>query len=233
MLDRGEDVDWFASAFIRWFAAIAAIAAAGTIGWLLYTAKPVVDLRVLKDRNFALGCVAIGCVSVMLYASSVLIPQLTQEHLGYTATLAGWVLSPGAIGVIIFIPIVGLLMARVQARYVLAAGFFLMGCGMLHGRSIAPNIDYFHLVLLRAVQTGPLALLFVPASVLAYLTIPRNLQGDATALYTMFRNVAGSIGISVSTALVSTRGQVRAASLSSHSRDLSPWRPIAMAASTR
>jgi DHA2 family multidrug resistance protein len=216
MLDRGEDADWFSSSFIRTCAAFAAIGAAGAIGWLLYTAKPVVDLRVLKDRNFALGCCAIGCFALILYGSNVLIPQLAQVHLGYTATLAGLVLSPGALLIIFLIPLVSLLMPHVQTRYLLGFGFSLMGCGLLYSRLIAPDIDFRHLVILRAAQALPLAFLFVPASVLAYQSVPQQLQGDATALFTMFRNVAGSIGISLSTAFIATRTQVHMAYLSEH-----------------
>ena len=190
--------------------------AAAAAGWLLYAPKPVVDLRVLKDRNFALGCFAIGVFAVILYGSAVLIPQLAQEHLGYTATLAGLVLSPGAVGIILLIPIVGLIMPHVQTRFILALGFFSMGCGLLYSRTITPNIDFWHLIVLRGTQAMPLALLFVPASVLAYQTVPQRLQGDAAALFTMFRNVAGSIGISLSTALVTQRTQVHMAYLSNH-----------------
>jgi len=95
-------------------------------------------------------------------------------------------------------------------------GFVLMGCGLLYSRNIAPNIDFTHLVLLRAAQAAPLAFLFVPSSVLAYHTIPQQLQGDATALFTMFRNVAGSVGISLSTALITSRTQAHMAYLSGH-----------------
>jgi DHA2 family multidrug resistance protein len=86
----------------------------------------------------------------------------------------------------------------------------------LYSRLIAPDIDFSHLVALRAAQALPLAFLFVPASVLAYQSVPQQLQGDAAALFTMFRNVAGSIGISLSTAFVATRTQAHMAYLSEH-----------------
>ena len=216
MLDRGEDEDWFSSPSIRVFAALAAVGGATAVGWLLYAAKPVVDLRVLKDRNFALGCCAIAVFAVVLYGSAVLIPQLAQQHLGYTATLAGLVLSPGALAIIFLIPLVGLVMPRVQTRYLLGIGFVLMGCGLLYSRNIAPDIDFLHLVLMRGAQAAPLAFLFVPASVLAYQTVPQRLQGDAAALFTMFRNVAGSVGISLSTAIITSRTQIHMAYLSTH-----------------
>jgi MFS transporter, DHA2 family, multidrug resistance protein len=222
MLDRGEDADWFSSNFIRTFAVLALAGGALAVGWLLYAPKPVVDLRVLKDRNFALGCCGIGCFASVLYGSNILIPQLAQQHLGYTATLAGLVLSPGAFMIIFIIPFVTLAMPHVQIRYLLGLGFFLMGCGLLYSRNITADIDFWHLMWQRAAQAVPLALLFVPVSVLAYQTIPQRMQSDAAALFTMFRNVAGSIGISVSTALITSRTQTHMAYLQPHLSQADP-----------
>jgi DHA2 family multidrug resistance protein len=221
MLDRGEDADWFASSFIRAFAALAAVGLCSAIGWLLYVRHPVVDLRVFKDRNFALGSMAIGCFAMILYGSAVIVPQLAQQHLGYTALLSGLVLSPGALAVIFLIPVVTLVMPHVQTRYMLTTGFCVLGCAMLYSRHIAPDIDFRHLVWIRIAQSVGIGFLFVPTSVLAYQTIAQRLQGDATALFTMFRNVAGSIGISLSTAAVTTRTQVHMAYLSGHQSDAS------------
>ena len=213
MLDRGEDADWFSSNFIRTFAVLAAAGAAVAVGWLLYAPKPVVDIRVLKDRNFALGCGGIACFATVLYGSSILVPQLAQQHLGYTATLAGLVLSPGALMIIFLIPFVTMIMPHVQTRHLLGWGFFAMGCGLLYSRNLTGDIDFWHLVWIRAAQAAPLALLFVPVSVLAYQSIPQRMQGDAAALFTMFRNVSGSVGISVSTALITSRTQTHMAYL--------------------
>ncbi len=222
MLDRGEDLDWFQSDLIVTFAIVAAIAAAGAVGWLLYTARPVVDLRVLKDRNLALGCAAIAGFAVILYGSAVVIPQLAQEHLGYTALLAGLVLSPGAVAILLLIPLISFAMPYVQTRLILALGFLVLGCAMLYSQDIPPNVSFGHLVMVRAAQSLGIGFLFVPASVLAFLTVPRLLQSDATALFTMFRNVAGSVGISVSTAAVQNRTQVHMAYLSSKLNEADP-----------
>lgn len=221
MLDRGEDDDWFGSNFIITFAVLAAVGIVGAVFWLLYTKKPVVDIRCLKDRNFALGSIVIAGFAAILYGSSVLIPQLAQQQLGYTATLAGLVLSPGAIAVTLIIPIISRALPLIQARYIVMAGFFLLGCSMLYCTMLIPNIDYRTLVLMRSSQSAAIAFLFVPVTTLAYLTLPKRLNGDASALFTMFRNVAGSIGISVSTALVTERTQARMAHMNEHMSTLS------------
>lgn len=216
VLDRGEDEDWFGSPFIRTFAVLALIGATTAWAWLLVARKPVVDIRVLKDRNFALGCFSIFSFAVILYGSAVIIPQLAQQHLGYTAMLAGLVLSPGALAIIFLIPVVALVMPHVQTRFILTAGFFLLGCAMLYSRRITPDIDYMHLMLIRGSQSIAIGFLFVPTSVLAYQTLAPRLQGDATALFTMFRNIAGSVGISLSTAAMQQRTQAHMAYLAGH-----------------
>jgi DHA2 family multidrug resistance protein len=222
VLDRGEDADWFASNFIRTFSVMAFIGLSAAVTWLLYTRKPVVDLRTLKDKNFTLGCMTIAAFASILYASAVLIPQLTQQHLGYTAMLSGLVLSPGALLIIFLIPIINQVMHYVQMRYILSAGFFFLGCALLYSRGLTPDIDFKTLVIMRATQSLAIGFLFVPASTLTYLTLSKHLQGDGAALFTMFRNIAGSIGISLSTAAISSRTQVHLAILAGYTGPLNP-----------
>jgi DHA2 family multidrug resistance protein len=221
MLDRGEDADWFSSPFIRVFGALAALGLSGAAVWLVYARKPVVRLTPLKDRNFALGCVAIACFAMVLYGSAVLIPQLAQQRLGYTATLAGLVLSPGALLITMEIPIISKIMPHVETRFFIGLGFALLSAALAYAHWLTPDIDYTTLTMMRSAQSVAIGFLFVPTTALAYLSVPRELNNDASALFTMFRNVAGSIGISVSTALVRERTQARMAHLSSHMTPLS------------
>jgi len=214
MLDRGEDENWFNSGFIVAMAMIAAAGIVGAILWLLIAKKPIVHLSVFRDNNFAAGCAMISAMGGILYASAVIIPQFAQQVIGYTATLAGLILSPGGIVVLFLIPFVGRLMTVVQTRYVIAFGFFALGCAFLYSRVLTPDIDFTRLVLLRSSQSAALAFLFVPISTIAYRTLPRELNGDATALYSMFRNVAGSVGIALSTATVQQSTQIHEAYLS-------------------
>jgi MFS transporter, DHA2 family, multidrug resistance protein len=216
MMDRGEDAGWFESGFIWVMAVIAFLGILGAIGWLLTADKPIVDLSVFKDRNFAAGCILIGATGGLLYASAVIIPQFAQTTLQYTATWAGLVLSPGGIAVIMLIPIVGRLMTVVQTRYLIGIGFLVMGCALLYSSTIVLNIDFRTLVMMRTMQSAALAFLFVPISTVTYMTLPRRLNGDGAALFSMFRNVFGSIGISLSTAQITQRSQV-------HQTYLSQW----------
>jgi DHA2 family multidrug resistance protein len=212
-LDRGEDDAWLSSGFIQAMLALGALGILGGITWLISAKNPIVNLGVFKDRNFAAGCIFIGATGGILYASAVLIPQFAQQVLGYTATLSGFILSPGGVAVVILIPIVGQIMKVVQLRVLIGFGFFGMGCALFYSSGIVPNIDFRTLVFMRTAQASALAFLFVPISQVAFLTLPQRLRSDGSALYAMFRNVMGSVGISISTALVTQRQQVDQAQL--------------------
>jgi MFS transporter, DHA2 family, multidrug resistance protein len=216
MLDRGEDDAWFESNFICLMALLAFLGIAGAIAWLLVAKKPIVNLDVFKDRNFAAGCIMIAGVGSILYASAVLIPQFAQQVLHYTATWAGLILSPGGMVVIVLIPIVGRVMTVMQTRYIIAIGFIIMGCGLFYSSGLVTTINFQTLVIMRIFQTASLAFLFVPISTVAYQTLPRELRSDGAALFSMFRNVSGSIGISLATAAITQRSQA-------HQTYLSQW----------
>jgi DHA2 family multidrug resistance protein len=227
VLDRGEDADWFGSPFIRVTALIAAIGLIGAITWLLSAKRPVVNLYVLGNRDFAVGCLMIAVMAMVLYSSAVLIPQLSQQILGYDATHSGLILSPGGLAVVLLIPLVGRLMKIVQTRFLVATGFAIMGFAFIYSSHVSPNVSFGTLVWMRAAQAAGLAFLFVPISTAAYATMPRDIQGDATALFTLFRNLFGSIGISISTALVTVRTQVHSAYLSEYDSPLhTPFRVL-------
>ncbi|MFI4979544.1 MAG: DHA2 family efflux MFS transporter permease subunit, partial [Nevskiales bacterium] len=165
MLDRGEDDDWFGSGFIRLFAAIAVCGIASAILWLSTTKNPVVDLKLFRNRNFSIGCVLMFIFAGLLYGGAVLIPQMAQQQLGYTSTLAGLVLSPGALVALLLLPVVGRLMTWVPARDLVMAGFLALGASMLLTSRINPQVDFGWLVALRAFQTVGIALLFAPIAV--------------------------------------------------------------------
>jgi MFS transporter, DHA2 family, multidrug resistance protein len=222
MLDRGQDLDWFGSPLIRLFGLLAAVGIAGAVAWLLLTDKPVVDLRALGDRNFGVGVITISAISAILYSTNLLIPAFAQQWLGYTALLAGWLLTPGAAVMILLIPLVAkFALPNFQTRHLLAFGFLVLGLSGWYAARLTPQIDFWTLASFRAMQTVGLAFLFVPNSTLSYSTLPRRFNADAAALYSMFRNIAGSIGISVTIALAQQQGQVQRAYLAGHLSPLS------------
>jgi MFS transporter, DHA2 family, multidrug resistance protein len=208
-MDRGEDDDWFGSGFITMMAVLAMVGISGSIVWLTTVEKPVVNLKVFLDRNFALGALMISGVGAVLYSGAVLVPQLAQSELGYTATLAGLVLSPGALAIVVLIPFVTrALMPNVQTRFIIAFGFILIGCSYFYSSLIVvPTVSFSTLVYARIFQVLGLAFLFAPVSTIAFSTLPRALNNDASSLFVMLRNIMGSIGISLATAGVTERSQ--------------------------
>ena len=222
MLDRGEDDDWFGSPLIVLAAVLGTIGVLGAIAWLLTTKKPIVNLRAFANRNFAVGSIMIFGMGAILYSGSVLLPQLAQQQFGYTALLAGLVLSPGGALVLLLIPFIGRLLPYIQTRYMIAFGFTSLGCAYSYAHGITPQATFLELASLRATQTFGLAFLFVPISSITYSTLPRALNGDASSLYVMLRNVAGSIGISIATAGITQRSQVRQSYLAGNLNAFSP-----------
>jgi DHA2 family multidrug resistance protein len=214
--DRGEDLNWLGSNTIRALFGVSLVGFIVGIVYLLNARNPVVNLRVFRDRNFALGTAAIGVMGFVLYMSAVIIPQFAQTELSYTATWAGLALAPGALVLIALIPVVGRIMKVVPAKYVIAAGGLALSGALFFSDNLVPNLDFYHLWIFRAAQTAALALLFVPISTAAYITLPEDQHGDGAALFTMSRNVVGGIGISVSTALITNHEQIRQQYLGEH-----------------
>ncbi len=137
MLDRGEDDDWFYSNFIRTFAVLTLVGIIGAIYWLMYARKPVVDLHCMKDRNFAISSLLMAGMAMILYGSSVVIPQLAQQGFGLYRHWSGLVLSPGAVLIVLTIPLVLKLMPVVQTRWIIAFGFTCPGGVVL----LVPHAD--------------------------------------------------------------------------------------------
>jgi len=223
MLDRGEDLDWFSSPTIRILALVAATAGVGAVTWLTMSARPIVNLHALGNRNFAVGSVMIFSIGAILYSSNALIPLLAQEWLGYTALTSGLMMSPGAAVMVVLIPVAAKwVLPNVPTRLVIAFGFAALGLSALYAANLTPDIDFWTLATFRALQTIGLAFLFVPNSTLSYSTMPRGLNADATALYSMFRNIGGSVGISVATAITASEMQAHRAHLVHHLSPLDP-----------
>lgn len=227
MLDKGEQYDWLYSDFIKAFAVLSVIGLVGAVVWLMTRREPLVNLRVFRHRSFAVGNLLIFLLGATLYASAVLIPMLAQSVLGYTATWAGLVLSPGALVVILALPVVAAMMKYVAARPLIVTGFAVLAASMLYSAQLTPTVDFQTLVLMRIAQTVGIAFLFAPISAAATAPLGPTESNDGAALLTMSRNLGGSIGISVSTTLLSNRTQERQAYLSENLSNFSqPYRDL-------
>ena len=155
-------------------------------------------------------------VGFTLYGASTLLPLLLQSEFGYDATLAGLVLSPGGLVVIFFMPIAGKLVGKIQARYLIAFGMTMTAIGMGATMFFTPQTDYHTFVLFRMLQVGGLPFLFVPTSTMAFSSIPKEKTGKASALFSLMRNLGGSVGISLVLSFLSRREQLHQTYLAQH-----------------
>src|ERR1700694_471920 len=163
VLDKGQEEDWFNSHTIVIFATIAAVALVTFVIWEWRQKHPVVEVRLFRDRNFAISNLMMMVLGMALYGSTVLLPLYLQVWMGYSAQDAGMALSPGGFIVILLLPLVGKLLSRVDARYLIAFGFLVPSAALLHmAHTLYPGIDFRTAVLMRMFQASGLAFLFVP-----------------------------------------------------------------------
>jgi MFS transporter, DHA2 family, multidrug resistance protein len=207
VLDKGERDDWFGSNFIVWCTIVAAIGLVGAVLWELRQKDPIVDLRLLKDRNFAVATLTMFALGVVLYGTTVLLPILVQTLMGYTAELSGLVLSPGAIITMFTMPLVGRLLARFEARWLVVVGLITLAVGMFQLSGLNLQTGFRTFVYTWMVSRGGLGFLFVPINVMAFHFIPREKTNNATGLINLARNIGGSLGISMVTTMQSRMAQ--------------------------
>ncbi len=207
VLDKGQQDDWFNSHAIVIFALISFISLSIAIIWLWDANEPIIDLSLFKEPSFAIACILIFVMGYTLYSGSAMMPLMLQSQFGYTSTLAGYILSPGGMSVILFMPFVGKLVTKVPLKYLIFIGMSMCSFGMLYSSIITPQTDFNSFVIMRILQVLGLPFLFIPISALAFSKIPKEKQNKASALFALFRNIGGSIGISITTTLLVRREQ--------------------------
>jgi DHA2 family multidrug resistance protein len=216
VLDRGERLDWFESNFIVGFFVVAIAALVFALVWELRHPDPVVEISLLKDRNFALANAFYFLFGFVLYGSTVLIPQMLQSLYGYAATDAGLVLGPGAMVIVILAPVVVRLVNRIPVARLLAVGFTILGLSMWYFASFNLATNYAREAWARALQGLGIAFLFVPVSQLAYSYLPKNKNNKASSLTNLFRNQGASFGIAFVTTMLARRAQYHQSVLVTH-----------------
>jgi MFS transporter, DHA2 family, multidrug resistance protein len=222
ILDKGQREDWLSSDFIRFFFVLMVIGIIAGIIWELREKEPVVDLRMLQDRNFAVSTVAMFFLGFVLYSSTVLIPQFLQDLMGYTAELAGLALSPGGAVIMLMMPIVGFMVSKVDTRLMIAFGCTVSAIALFAMAGWDLNIDYGHAVRARVLQSFGLAFLFIPINVAAFAYVPREKTNMGTGIINLARNIGASVGIATVTTMLQRRAQAHQARLIEHVNSMNP-----------
>jgi DHA2 family multidrug resistance protein len=216
VLDKGQREDWFESHFIVVCAALAVFGLIAALVWELNRKDPIVDFRLLKDRNFFLATLTMFMLGFVLYGSTALLPIFLQTLLGYTALLSGLVLSPGGIVVVIMLPVVGRMLTHFDARWLVVCGVVIVASWLFHMATFNLDIDFHTAMMARIYQSAGMAFLFVPINVMAFYFIPKEKINNATGIINLARNVGGSFGIANVVTLLARRTQFHQGILVSH-----------------
>lgn len=212
ILDKGQEDDWFGSDFIKLFFVLAVIGLVGLLLWELrqirHKKRPILDLRLFRNRTFALSFLMMFVIGVALYGTTVLIPQLLQTLMGYTAEKAGMALSFGGLTTMFCMPVVGRLIGRTDARYLAAFGFLVTAIALFHMTSLDLQMSFSYAARLRVYQAIGLAFLFVPINTLSYTGIPVQKNNDVSGLINLARNIGGSTGTAIFTTLLARHSQL-------------------------
>jgi len=208
VLDTGQRKDWFASHYIRFFAALCVIGLVALTIRELKTAKPVVDLRALVNRSFSAGVFLMSLLGFILYSSLVLLPIYLQTLLGYPAYNAGLALSPRGLGSLATTPLAGYLTSKTDPRRLLVFGLVLGSLTMFSLSSLNLNAGYWDIFWPQIFQGVALSFLFIPLMTLSMAGIPKEKMGNATSIFNLMRNIGGSVGIAIMTTFLARRAQM-------------------------
>ena len=223
VLDKGQEDDWFSSPFIVRSILIAVVALIGFVIWELRTKEPIVNLRVLANRNFAVGTALIATVGIALYGTTALLPLFLQTLLGYPALQSGLAVSPRGIGAVVSMVLVGRLIGKVDGRYLIVFGFGILAVSTYFLSDINLEITISSITWPQIFSGFALGFVFVPLTVIATGTLSNEQIGNATGIYNLMRNVGGSFGIAAVTTMLARGTQTHQAAMVSH---LTPYDPV-------
>ena len=216
VLDEGQRNDWFGSNMIVAFALTACFCLVALVIWELNHDEPIIDIRLLGQRQFGSCFLAMLGTGAIVIATTQILPQFLQTEMGYTATLAGLVLSPGGLVTMVMMPITGWLIGSVQPKYLIAAGSVIAALSMWHLTGITDDISYGYAAMSRIYLAIGLPLLFLPITTASYDGIPPEKTNQGSALINVARNLGGSIGVALVQTMLAQRQQFHQARLVEH-----------------
>jgi len=224
VLDKGQQDDWFNSSFILTNAIISFV----TLTLLIYVElrhpHPIVNLNLFRNVSFSAGNFIMFIVGFCLYSSIMLIPLFLQTLMGYDATMAGMVLAPGGVATLLIMPFVGASLQRYDGRKIVLCGLVINACSMYIMRGFTLEASYWDFVWPRIVLGVGLGMTFVPMTTVTLATIQKEEMGNATGIFNLLRNIGGSVGIAISSTLLSRYTQFYQNTLAAH---ITPYNPIA------
>jgi len=223
VLDRFEREDGFSSPIIVFLAAVSVIGLAALVFWELTHDHPVMNLRLLRSRAFAVSNIVMFSFGFIIISTTQLLPQLTQELIGYDATTAGLTLGLGGLATIVIMPLAGIITGKVQPRYLVCMALVGSGLALLHTASLNLNITFADVSLSRMFQVVWLPFIFIPLSAVQFIGVPADKYADASPIINLMRNLGGSWGVSVATTQLQWREQFHHERLAEHITPYNGW----------
>jgi DHA2 family multidrug resistance protein len=215
-LDKGQESDWFASTWITTLLVVAAISLVVLVIHELSVGHPVVDLRVFKERTYTTGVLLMTLMGFVMYGTLVIMPILLQTLMGYPPLQAGIAMAPRGLGMLVITPIVGVAIARTDARKLLAGGFGIGVFTLVWLSALDLTAGFWDYFWPQFIQGMGFALLFVPLTTTTMDPISNQKMGNATSLFNLMRNIGGSVGIAVTQTLIARGRQVHTNVLGEH-----------------
>jgi DHA2 family multidrug resistance protein len=200
VLDKGQEKDWFGDRNITLTFIVALVTLAFFVWWEWGHKDPIVDLKLLKNRNFGTAVGFQFILGSVLFSTTVLIPQFLQGLMGYTAERAGMALSAGALVLMVMMPVAGKLVSIMDARLMVSIGFLVTALGLYNMTRLDLNVSFGSIVLWRVFQVLGLSFIFIPISTLNYVGVPKGKNNQISSFSNFARNFGGSMG----TALLTT-----------------------------
>lgn len=217
VLDRFEREDGFSSPFILTLSLVSVVSLVSLVVWELVHPQPIMNLRLFKIPAFAISNVVMFLFGFIIVSTTQLLPQLTQELLGYDATTAGLTLGLGGVLSLFIMPLAGVVTGRlIQPKWLIFSALLGTAGALNYAAGLNLNMSFWNVSMSRMLQVFWLPFIFIPLSAVQFTGVPPDKNSDASAIINLMRNLGGSWGVSVATTELQWRGQFHHARLAEH-----------------
>ena len=215
-LDKGQEKDWFSDPTITMVAVLASVLLISFVFWEWHHPDPIVDLKLLRNRNFGTAVFLQLILGMVLFGSTVLIPQYLQNLLGYSAERAGMVLSPGGFMLMFMMIVAGRSLGKIDPRLMVCLGYIATAIGLYNLTRLSLDTSFGTVTLWRALQVIGLPFVFIPISTLNYVGVPRSKSNQISSLSNFARNLGGSAGTALLTTFLARTTQTHQTQLAAN-----------------
>jgi DHA2 family multidrug resistance protein len=216
VLDKGQEADWFGADWVRWFTLVSVLSFLAFVWWEFQSDHPLVDLRVFKNRNFAVGLILMTSLAAILYGTTAQLPLFLQTLMGYPALQAGYAMSPRGVAAFFTTFLVGRLVGKIRMRTMLFFGFSMLAYSSWLLARINLQVGMASVIWPSVINGIAISFIFVPLTTATMSQLGQQQIGNASGLYNLMRNLGGSIGIAFVTTMLARGAQTHQALMVGH-----------------